>query len=105
MVKRQNRTPSNYNSNSNTFGNYFYMGFGVGLGFIVVQLIFSFIAIALFISGFILLKREQAKKEKGEPVNNSLEIFAYVLMGIAAIFAIFLILPMLGELGGEDFNF
>jgi hypothetical protein len=103
MVKRQNRTPSNYNSN--TFGNYFYMGFGVGLGFIVVQIIFSFIAIALFISGFILLKREQKKKEKGEPVNNGLKIFAYVLMGLAVVFAIFLIIPMLSELGGEDFDF
>jgi len=66
-----------------------------------VQIITSVIALVFFITGFILLKREQAKEKKGEKVSEGLKILAYILMFIGAIFAIFLILPILGELGGE----
>lgn len=106
MVRKQNNSyrssnTSKYSNNSNTIGSYFNMGFGIGLGLIVVQLIFSFIALSLFISGFVLLKREQAKEKKGEKVNGGLKIFAYVLMVLGAVFALFLIIPLLSEIGGE----
>jgi len=81
------------------------MGFGLGLGFMVVEIIFAFIAILLFISGFMILKREQAKEKKGETANGGLKVLAYILMGLAAIFAIFLIIPLISELGGEFGDF
>lgn len=115
MVKKQINSKSNYNynsnsnynhkSNSNTIGSYFKMGFGLGLGLILVQVIFSFIALTLFISGFVLLKREQAKEKKGEKASEGLKIFAYVLMFFGAAFAMFLIIPLLSELGGEFGDF
>ena len=122
MVKKQNRSISGYGSmdrtnryrskdNSNRsdrsdgFGSYFRMGIGVGLGSMVITIIFNVIALTLFITGFILLKREQAKEKKGEKVNNGLKILAYILMFLGAIFAIFLILPLLSDLGGEFGDF
>ena len=81
------------------------MGLGLGLGFAVVEIITTIIALAFFITGFILLKREQAKEKKGEKVNNGLKILAYILMFLGAIFAIFLILPLLSDLGGEFGDF
>lgn len=118
MVKKQNRSISGYGSmdrtnryrskdNSNRsdrsdgFGSYFRMGLGIGLGSMVVYIIFNVIALTLFITGFILLKREQGKEKRGEKVNNGLKILAYVLMILAAVFALFLIIPILGDLGGE----
>jgi len=41
------------------------MGFGLGLGFMVVEIIFAFVAIVFFISGFILLKRTSEGKKRG----------------------------------------
>jgi uncharacterized membrane protein len=81
------------------------MGFGLGLGFMVVEIIFTIIAIAFFISGYLLLKREQAKEKKGEKANGGLKVLAYILMFLGAIFAIFLIIPILSELGGEFGDF
>jgi hypothetical protein len=104
MVKKQSRSYLSSNNSSNTIGNYFRMGFGIGLGFIVVEIIFAVIALIFFISGFILLKREQAKEKKGEKASNGMKIFAYILMFLGAIFAIFLIIPILSELGGENFG-
>jgi|694.fasta_scaffold22737_8 hypothetical protein len=118
MVKKQNRSISGYGSmdrtnryrskdNSNRsdrsdgFGSYFRMGLGLGLGFMVVEIITTIIALVFFVSGFILLKREQGKEKRGEKVNNGLKILAYVLMFLGAIFALFLIIPILGDLGGE----
>jgi hypothetical protein len=98
MVKKQTRTSY---SSQNTIGEFFRMGFGLGLGFMVVQIIFSAIALTFFISGFVLLKREQAKEKKGEKASSGMKIFAYILMGLGAIFALFLIIPLLGELGGD----
>ena len=103
MPRRQSNTISKSNNN-NTYGEYFNMGFGFGLGYMVVQIIFTLIALTFFIIGFILLKREQAKEKKGEKASSGMKIFAYVLMFIGAVFAIFLIIPMLSELGGEDFG-
>jgi len=102
MPRRQSNTVSK--SNNNTYNEYFNMGFGFGLGYIAVQIIFTLIALTFFIIGFVLLKREQAKEKKGEKPSRGMKIFAYVLMFIGAIFAIFLIVPMLSELGGEDFG-
>ena len=115
MVKKQNRSISGYGSMDRTnryrsrdrtdrsdgFGSYFRMGLGVGLGSMVITIIFNVIALTLFITGFILLKREQGKEKRGEKVNNGLKILAYILMILAAVFALFLILPILGDLGGE----
>ena len=103
MVKKQNKSVSGYGSKdrSNGIGSYFKIGLGLGLGFAVVEIITSIIALAFFVSGFILLKREQAKEKKGEKASEGLKILAYILMFLGAIFAIFLILPILGELGGE----
>ena len=100
MVKKQTRSVSGYGSKDG-YNSYFKMGLGLGLGFLAVQIITSVIALVFFITGFILLKREQAKEKKGEKVSEGLKILAYILMFIGAIFAIFLILPILGELGGE----
>lgn len=97
MVKKQIKSVSN----SNQIGSYFKMGLGLGLGFMVVEIITTIIALAFFVTGFILLKREQAKEKKGEKVNEGLKILAYILMFLGAIFAIFLILPILSDLGGE----
>jgi hypothetical protein len=97
MVKKQTKSISN----SNTIGSFFRIGFGLGLGFMAVQIITAIIALALFVPGFILLKREQAKEKKGEKASDGLKILAYILMFLGAIFAIFLILPILSELGGE----
>jgi uncharacterized membrane protein len=88
-------------NSSNGYGSYFRMGIGFGLGSMVVTIIFNVIALAFFVTGFILLKREQGKEKRGEKVNNGLKILAYVLMFLAAVFALFLILPILGDLGGE----
>ena len=97
MVKKQIKSVSN----SNQIGSYFKMGLGLGLGFMVVEIITTIIALAFFVTGFILLKREQAKEKKGEKVNEGLKILAYILMFLGSIFAIFLILPILSDLGGE----
>lgn len=97
MVKKQTKSISN----SNTIGNYFKMGFGLGLGFMVVEIITTIIALVFFVTGFIILKKEKAKEKKGEKVSEGLKILAYILMFIGAIFAIFLILPILSDLGGE----
>jgi len=98
MVKSKSKSQSN---SPNTISNFFKMGFGLGLGFMVVEIIFAFVAIVFFISGFILLKKEQAKEKKGEEVNGGLKILAYILMIIGALFALFLIIPIISELGGE----
>ena len=107
MVKKQSKSNYNsrYDSKSNTIGSFFKMGLGLGLGFAVVEIITTIIALAFFITGFILLKREQAKEKKGEKVNNGLKILAYILMFLGAIFAIFLTLPLLSDLGGEFGDF
>jgi hypothetical protein len=97
MVKKQIKSVSN----SNQIGSYFKMGLGLGLGFMVVEIITTIIALAFFVTGFILLKREQAKEKKGEKVNEGLKILAYILMFLGAIFSIILILPILSDLGGE----
>jgi len=103
MVKKQTKSVSGYSSRnrSNGIGSYFNMGVGLGLGFAVVEIITTIIALAFFVSGFILLKREQAKEKKGEKASEGLKILAYILMFLGAIFAIVLVLPILGELGGE----
>lgn len=107
MVKKQLKSNSNYNSNSksNMIGSYFNMGLGLGLGFAVVEIITTIIALAFFVSGFIILKREQAKEKKGEKASNGLKILAYILMFLGAIFAIVLIFPLLSDLGGEFGDF
>jgi len=99
MVK--NKTINKSHKSSNTIGEYFKIGFGLGLGFMVVQIITTIIALIFFISGFLILKREQAKEKKGEKASSGMKILAYILMFIGAIFAIFLITTILGELGGE----
>ena len=103
MVKKSTRSVSGYGSKdmSNGYSSYFRMGFGLGLGYMAVQIITSIIALVFFITGFILLKREQAKEKKGDKASDGLKILAYILMFIGAIFAFILILPILGELGGE----
>lgn len=98
MVRKQTRSVS---SNSNTIGNFFKMGFGLGLGFMAVQIITTTIALLFFVSGYVILKQQQAKEKKGEKASEGLKILAYILMFIGAIFALFLILPILSELGGE----
>jgi uncharacterized membrane protein len=105
MVKKTNKSVSGYGygsrDRSNGIRSYFNMGLGLGLGFVVIEIITGIIALAFFVSGFILLKREQAKEKKGEKASEGLKILAYILMFLGAIFAIFLILPILSELGGE----
>jgi NADH:ubiquinone oxidoreductase subunit 5 (subunit L)/multisubunit Na+/H+ antiporter MnhA subunit len=102
MVKKQLKSSSA--SKSNTITEFFKMGFGIGLGVMLVQIIFTAIALIFFITGFVLLKREQAKEKKGEKARTGMKVLAYILMVIGAIFAIFLIIPLLGQLGGEDFG-
>ena len=101
MAKKQANSLTQSRSNNNTIGSFFNMGLGLGLGFGVAEILFTFVAFLFFIPGFILLKREQAKEKKGEKASEGLKILAYILMFLGAIFAIFLILPILGELGGE----
>lgn len=91
---------SNSNQGSSIW-EFFKMGFGVGLGYIVVQIIMTIIALIFFISGFIMLRKEQAKVKKGEEANNTNKIIAYILMFIGGIFLTFLLFFVISDLGGE----
>jgi len=88
-------------NNNSSIWDFFKMGFGLGLGYIVVQIIMSIIALIFFISGFYMLKKEQAKVKKGEEANNTNKIIAYILMFIGGIFLSVLLFSVIGELGGE----
>ncbi len=101
MAKRKT---SNSNQGSSIW-EFFKMGFGLGLGYIVVQIIMTVIALIFFISGFIMLKKEQAKVKKGEEANNTNKIIAYILMFIGGIFLTFLLFFVIGDLGGEFMEF
>ena len=97
MAKRK----SNNSNQGSSIWEFFKMGFGLGLGYIVVQIIMTIIALIFFISGFIMLRKEQAKVKKGEEANNTNKIIAYILMFIGGIFLTFLLFFVISDLGGE----
>ena len=75
--------------------NYAKPAFGIGLGMVGSFIFYMFIAVILFVSGFVLLKKEKAKpKDKQSDVMKGL---AYGLMGFGMIFG-------LGFGGGIFFN-
>lgn len=61
-------------------------GFGLSLGFNLLTIIMIIVAIALFVPGFILVRREQKKAKNGEEENNARKITGYVLMGFGMVF-------------------
>lgn len=67
-----------------SFGEYFRMGFGVGLGSGVAFMILILVALAFFIPGFIMVKR-QLKIEKKEDRSTSKLVAGFVLMGIGMV--------------------
>jgi hypothetical protein len=66
-----------------SMGSFVKAGFGLGVGSILATIVFLFIAVALFVPGFILVKSEQ-KKEKGNR-NTTKLVFGYILMGLGMI--------------------
>ena len=59
------------------------MGFGLGVGSMLATVIFLIIAVALFIPGFIIVKKQHAKPK--EQRDKALLITGYVLMVLGAI--------------------
>jgi len=88
MAKRK----INNSNQGSSIWEFFKMGFGLGLGYIVVQIIMTII---------IMLRKEQAKVKKGEEANNTNKIIAYILMFIGGIFLTFLLFFVISDLGGE----
>jgi hypothetical protein len=76
------------------------LGFFAGLGSFASFIIFILIAMAFFIPGFILLKREEAKPKEEQKQSN--KVFAYILMGLGMLFGLgFGAGTFFSELGGE----
>jgi len=74
------------------------IGFGSGLGFMASFIVYIFIGMLFFIPGFILLKKEQKRKEPRQ----SMKILAYVLMAIGMIISLGMGSgTFFSELGGE----
>lgn len=59
-------------------------GFGLTLGSLLAMMIFIAIGAAIFIPGFVIVNKENAKKKKEEQ-NNGLKILGYILMFIGMI--------------------
>lgn len=80
--------------------NYAKPAFGIGLGMLGSFVVYMFIAIIFFVSGFVLLKKEKAKpKEKQSDVMKGV---AYALMALGMIFGLgFGGGIFFSELGGE----
>lgn len=66
--------------------NFFKMGFGLGLGLLLSQIIYMMIAVAFFMSGLYLLTKER-KKSKEEKSDMNI-IGAYVLMALGTVFGL-----------------
>lgn len=76
------------------------MGFGLGIGSMLATIIFMIIAAALFIPGFIIVKKQHANpKEERE---KGLLITGYVLMGLGAVIGVGFGASTLLSLIGED---
>jgi hypothetical protein len=71
---------------SPTLGEYAKMGFGLGIGSLFITIILILVAAAIFIPGFIIVKKEN-KKEKDDKSKGML-ILGYILMGLGMIIGI-----------------
>lgn len=71
------------NSSLPSTGSFIKAGFGLGIGSILAMIIFMIIALALFIPGFIIVKKQHAKP-KGER-ETGLLVTGYVLMGLGVV--------------------
>lgn len=58
-------------------------GFGLGLGISASLILFTLLGLLLFIPGFVLLNREQAKDKTEQ--NKNMKALAYVLMILGTI--------------------
>ncbi len=80
--------------------NYAKPAFGFGLGMFGSLIFYMFFAVVFFVSGFVLLKREQKKPK--EQQSDGMKAVAYVLMGLGMIFGVgFGGGIFFSELGGE----
>lgn len=68
-----------------SMGSFVRAGFGLGIGSILAMMLFMIVAVALFIPGFIMVKREQRKKKDGKEQNKTNLVVGYVLMGLGMI--------------------
>lgn len=80
------------NSGISRFRDTVKTGFGLSIGGFFAYMIFLVIAMAFFIPGFILVRRQQEKEESrgeggegGEDPNTSIKVLGYVLMVIGMI--------------------
>ena len=80
---------------SSSLMNYAKPAFGVSLGLFGGLIFYMFLAVLFFVSGFVLLKREQKKPK--EQQSDAMKGVAYVLMAFGMIFG-------LGFGGGIFFN-
>jgi hypothetical protein len=80
--------------------NYAKPAFGIGLGAFGSLIFYMFIAVILFVPGFILVKKENAKP--AEKQSDGMKAFGYVLMGFGMIIGMGFGAGMFfGELSGE----
>jgi uncharacterized oligopeptide transporter (OPT) family protein len=80
--------------------NYAKPAFGMGLGIFGSLIFYMFIAVVFFVSGFVLLKREQKKPK--EQQSDGMKGLAYALMAFGMIFGLgFGGGIFFSELGGE----
>lgn len=73
-------------SSSSSMSTMIRTGFGLTVGGLLASMIFIVIAMAFFIPGFILVKKEQ-KKPKSER-NGTTLVVGYVLMGLGMIIGV-----------------
>jgi hypothetical protein len=74
--------------------------FGIGLGMMGSFILYMFIAVLLFVPGFILVKKEHAKPKDKQ--SDGMKAFGYILMGLGMIFGLgFGAGFFFNELGGE----
>jgi len=96
-----NNTPNRNNNNNNYIFEFAKMGFGLGLGFLGVQILAMLLAMCFFVPGFIIVNREQAKEKRKEESSTGMKILGYILMAIGAIIGVGFLGTFLGELGSD----
>lgn len=81
--------------------SYIRAGFGLGVGTILATIVFMIVAMAFFVPGFIIVKK-QHKKDKKER-NTGMLVTGYVLMGLGVVLGMGLGAGIMFQSLGEEF--